>query len=98
MSQPHHHTEDEILEAEKHDEKNIAHYDDQDQHGTLENVLHKQLAGTAVEDRQTAFELAMKADTGPRKWTWRWLRLYMIMVLMCLNQGDHGECIPGGSG
>ena len=34
--------------------------------GTLENVLHKHLQGTGLEDRQTALELAMNVDPGPR--------------------------------
>ena len=82
----------EIVEVDKRDEKDVATYEHADEAGTLDAVLHKHLQGaTSVEDRQTAFELAMKADPGPRRWTWRWLRLYMLCLLMCLNQGDNGK-------
>lgn len=79
-------------------ELNSARNDDKDIHpvheergGTLEQVLHKNLHGTVLEDRQTALELAINADPGPKKTSWRYIRLWMIVFLMCMNQGDGGE-------
>ena len=74
------------------DEKDIQPAEHIDGHGgTLEQVLHKNLHGTVLEDRQTALELAMNADPGPSKVSWRYIRLWMIVFLMCMNQGDGGE-------
>ena len=59
--------------------------------GTLEQVLQKHLQGTGLEDRQTALELAMKADPGPHLTSWRYIRMWLIVLLMCMAQGDLGE-------
>ena len=76
---------------EKDDEKDIRQEHLERGGGILDTVLQKHLEGTGLEDRQTALELAMASDTGPSKTSWRYIRLWMIVFLMCMNQGDGGE-------
>lgn len=84
-------TEPAVVTAAHNDEKDIQPAHQETMGGTLEQVLHKNLHNTVVEDRQTALELAINADPGPSKLSWRYIRLWMIVFLMCMNQGDGGE-------
>ncbi|ORX37514.1 and other transporter-domain-containing protein [Kockovaella imperatae] len=77
-----------ITQAEDEKDANPQHLEHEG--GTLEHVLQKHLHGTGLEDRQTALELAMNADPGPNKISWRYIRLWLIVFLMCMNQGDGG--------
>ena len=97
MSQPKHsqqHVEEleAVAPSAEGIKETIVFADDIHQHGTLDAVLEKNnIQGTALEDRQTALELALAADPGPGLWTWRTMRYWLIALMMCLNQGDHGE-------